>query len=443
MELLILIAYMIYAGGLPPLGDSHSRAGWLERDNARASVWERPVQTYERRRINVSENEKKALCEIFRNIENAYSNNNAELMARALACVSNQVDNLQDELYFKLTNGLDGILYRRFLGGGQLHQFSSPAEFEHFARLHTRMALFLGENHFRRNLYNGKVQWIEYRTLEVLKQYLRFFRDGGKNDFAIAAQRLLGEWTEHIESNEGFIRRCAYYDVDETRPLIQQGKLTPEQVRFGEFMTVCHLIKCGYTPKWLDEFYDTDGLRLKELYDAIVKAYVSNQEGAMQQAMKRVRNYWRNTNQRPYFDYDWLLKMHYEESFLNDVGKRQFKSSVELERFLALNAKLAYFLCGCEYKMGASPSDLELWKLERGTFVALKKYVDKFHDGEERELEAIVQKYLDAWIVHIDSDQSFTRRIFDFYKGKPEGGSSVVRVFIEHGYTPKWLNESK
>ncbi len=398
MNLLILIAYMVHAGGLSPLGKSHSRAGWLGLDNASARVWERPVQTYERRRIDVGESEKIALGEIFRDIENAYSNSNAVTMARAMSSVSNRVDNMQDELYIKLSNGLVGLFNERFLGGGQLHQFSSPAEFEHFARLHMGMALFLGGHHCRRNEYDGRPRWIEYRTFEVLKQYESFFRDDGKNDFAIVARRLLDEWAEHIESDEGFIRRCAYYDVDATRPLIQQGKLTPGEVRFSVFMTVCHVIKCGYTPKWLDEFYNAEGLRLRGMYDAIVGAYTNNQMGAMSRAMARVQNYWGRVNQRAYFDSDWLLEMFFDEYFINNNTPRRFESLSDFSRFLALNTEMAFFLCN--YDNGLSRTPIEPGKLKRKTIKMLKAYADQFHHEGRKDLEKIAQKYLGVWTTY-------------------------------------------
>ena len=443
MEVLIIL-YLVFAHQFSPQGERCHYPLQLERTNKHAVVWERPVQTYERKRIHVDEAEKELLRDRFRNIEYAYSNNSIEAMERAIACVSNRVDNIEDELYIKLSNGLVGLYSERFLNKGQLHQFSSPSEFEHFAQLHLEMALFLGESHYRRNEYYGQSPWLEYQTLEVLGKYLHCFSNEGRTDCATVARRLFDEWTTHIESNQGFVRRFAYHDVDITRPMIKLGKLTPEMVRLGVFVRVCDLIKCGYTPKWLDEFYDADGLKLRELYDAIVKAYVNNQEEAMLRAMTRVQNHW-GAKSRLYFDCDYLLELLYSESFLNEGSPRPFNSLAEFEQFLSLNTRMAYFLCGCEYKMGESHSDFTRGKLECKTYLALKKYADKFRTEGKKDFAAAAQKHLNAWVAYLESEHAFVYRLTYYYrdhgKNARDGVRTAVSELIKNGYTPKWLDE--
>ena len=117
------------------------------------------------------------------------------------------------------------------------------------------MALFLGNYSCKRNDY-GFVQtaWIEYGTFEVLKRYVDQFHDEGKKDFEAIAQKYLDNWILHIESDQGFIRRNAHYQMDMSWPAIELGKITREDARRGALTGANTLIKLGYTPKWLDEF---------------------------------------------------------------------------------------------------------------------------------------------------------------------------------------------
>ena len=209
-----------------------------ERQQENRAVAERiALKKFERylpKRIDIEEAEQLALKSIFRDIENAYTNYQVEAMAAAMAKVSNRN-------YFKSR-------------GGRRRQFGSPAEFECFVKAHTMAALFLGECYCRRNEYDGPLVCLEFETFEVLKEYVDQFRNAGMKDFEESAQVFMEKWIEHIESDQGFIRRCAHWQMDSYEIGIVRGQFSREEAIQWARNAAKPLILRGYTPKWLDEF---------------------------------------------------------------------------------------------------------------------------------------------------------------------------------------------
>jgi len=212
-------------------------------------------ERYLPKRIDIEEAEQLALKSIFRDIENAYTNYQVEAMAAAMAKVSNRIDRVQNQLYIDLHWGMEGFFSNYFKSRrGRRRQFGSPAEFECFVKVHTRAALFLGECYCRRNEYNGPLVCLEFETFEVLKEYVDQFRNAGMKDFEESAQVFMEKWIEHIESDQGFIRRCAHWQMDSYEIGIVRGQFSREEAIQWARNAAKPLILRGYTPKWLDEF---------------------------------------------------------------------------------------------------------------------------------------------------------------------------------------------
>ena len=217
MELLIIL-YLVFAHQSSPQGERCHYPLQLERTDERVIAWEKTIQKYEKKRIEIGEAEQQALRAIYRDIQVAYTNNQVEAMTRAMACVSNRVDNIPDALYRELAGGIEDLFCMQFRACKPRSAFDSLADFENFVALHTKMALFLGNYSCKRNDY-GFVQtaWLEYGTFEVLKRYVDRFHDEGKDDFEAIAQKYLDKWIAHIESDSGFIRRHAHFSMDMSR----------------------------------------------------------------------------------------------------------------------------------------------------------------------------------------------------------------------------------
>ena len=98
MNLLIILYFACQSLLSPPEGSRHHAWG-LNRTDARVIAWEKSVQKYEKKRIEIGETEQQALRAIYRDIQVAYTNNQVEAMMQAMACVSNRVDNIPNALY--------------------------------------------------------------------------------------------------------------------------------------------------------------------------------------------------------------------------------------------------------------------------------------------------------------------------------------------------------
>lgn len=409
MNLLILIAYIVYVGAF---GDAnggepsmkHRHVFGLDRTDERVIAWKKSVQKYEKRRIEVDVAEQLALKSIFRDIENAYTNYQIKAMSQAIANVSNRIDFVQDQLFSELNGGIERFWVERFLQGSLHRQFDKPAEFELFLTIHTKMALFFGDCLCRRNEYEwSKMLWIESRTFEVVKKLAdKYFKDG-RNELANVARKSLGAWIVHIESDKGFIRKLAHYHLEKSWPLIELGKITPERARIGACGDAITLIRSGYTPKWLDEFFDVDELALKAIYLDIERAYTNNQAEAMVQSMARATKHVGRIRDRPFFILDWGLMGLLERRFVNDRCIRPFDSEAELERFMSIHAELALFLFCCIDCDEDGNVNYPIRELKIHVLDMFRKYVNQFHREGKKDFETIAQKYLDKLNSPIES----------------------------------------
>lgn len=398
MELLIIL-YLAYAHLVHPLETRQHYPLQLDRTDERVIAWEKSVQKYKKKRVEIDETEQQALRVVYHDIQVAYTNNQVEAMTRAMACVSNRVDCIQDALYQELTGCMKDFCFVQFLACKPRSDFISSTDFECFVALHTKVALFLGDCDCKRNNYDFfQTAWIEYSIFEVLKKYVERFHNEGKKDFEVIAQKYLDNWIAHIESDLGFIRRYAHFDMDRSRLAVQVGWISLSGARGGAFSGVVPLIKRGYTPKWVDEFYDADELRLKSIYRDIQSAYTNNQIEAMTQAMARVPAHFGRADGRPYFDGDKYLEIFFDDHFINDGISRRFDSLPEFARFLALNTEMALFLCNYDKDLSRTP--IEPTELKRKTTKMLKGYVDELHREGRKDFERVAQKYLDIWTAH-------------------------------------------
>ena len=400
MNLLILIAYIVYVGVF-----GHANGHTCVNDRPRVRQFEEAQRArrefnekYNRTRIDVGETEQLALKSIFRDIENAYTNYQVEAMAAAMAKVSNRIDRVQNQLYIDLHWGMEGFLINYFIhgcGARRRIQFDSPAEFERFVATHTKMAFFLGECYLRRNDFESYIVCLDFEVFAALKKYADRFHGEGKKDLEEIARRYRDKWIEHIESEKGFTRRYAYFLMDSYEAEIIRGKCTREEAVKWARSSTDPLIKRGYTPKWLDEFFDADELALKAIYLDIERAYTSNQAEAMVQAMARAAEHVGRVRDRPFFVLDWGFIGLLERRFLNDGRLRPFGSQPELERFMSIHAEMALFLSRCIDCDAEGNINYPIRELKRHVLDMFRKYVNQFHREGKKDFEAIAQKYLD------------------------------------------------
>ena len=145
---------------------------------------------------------------------------------------------------------------RSFLRTDTLQEFARVEDFECFAWANIEVAMFFGRSCFRVKSFEIPICF-EYLTFLRFRKYREKFHAEGKKDLEQMAQRFMDLWIAHIESPEGFTRigvRALIRQRTELDEALRPGSGVSQKavIEFGRGMTR-GLIRCGYTPKWLDK----------------------------------------------------------------------------------------------------------------------------------------------------------------------------------------------
>ena len=411
----------------------------------------------------IAKEKENELKEFFAQITDAYTNRNYEIVRKQIANVPETLYGVTRQVYQDAITPfcsafMDEVLWKSggFLKNRPLPAFENAQELSTYLRVNTDVALFLGRTFIERREWRHPLDILESAALMQLGRYRRMYLHEGENDHVEVVDRFTREWQQHIESEDGFMRQYMWHVVDiyvyhrEHREMswrryrldTWQSKGQIFQIARGE---ATGLIEYGCTPRWLDEFYDDDYLTREKTYPEIEEAYTNNQVVAMKRAMTRVSNRHGSDYRRPFLKMDEHLIKLFKRNFIESGKIKQFDSLEACTRFMLANVEMALFLCGCEYKRGTGGVDFEMGEVECGTYMALRKYAEEFHNEGKSDFEAVVQKCLDTWIAHIDSNQAFLRGLTFYYKaynpGIRDGLPPAVNKLISNGCTPKWVDE--
>ena len=143
-----------------------------------------------------------------------------------------------------------------FLRTERLQDFTDAGVFERFAWVNTEVSMYYGRLYLRGRKFEILTCIEEFSFLRFRK-YKEKFHAEGKKDLEQVAQRFMDLWIAHIESPEGFTRiglRALVRKGTELSEAMRPGSGLPKKsvIDFGRGMTR-GLIRCGYTPKWLDK----------------------------------------------------------------------------------------------------------------------------------------------------------------------------------------------
>ena len=131
---------------------------------------------------------------------------------------------------------------------------------------------------------------------------------------------------------------------------------------------------------------------------------------------------------------------------------RQFEDVEDLEKYFTHNLGMIRFICDGETKRYSEYPVLIEWRV----LALLQKYRAFYRKLARVDMEKAVTRYLDEWIVHIESENGYTRRaawmqVSLQYRNIVEGRWSCEELFRwarrkafglnNCGYTPKWLDE--
>ena len=198
---------------------------------------------------------------VFTRMAEAYRHGDRDAL---LACMNELPDvatNIQDCVFAKLAAPVTDTLELDFLGlDGRiphgLKDFDSIQEFESYVRINLDVALFIGNIYLKRTQYDGPVAYLDSAVLKQLLLYKEKFHAGGQADLEKIADKVVDEWHEQIESENGFTRQYMWFQVDLQWATYNEGVRTVEQLSNFVKPYATGLIRLGYTPKWLSEFDD-------------------------------------------------------------------------------------------------------------------------------------------------------------------------------------------
>ena len=142
-----------------------------------------------------------------------------------------------------------------FLRTERLQDFTDAGVFERFAWVNTEVSMYYGRLYLRGRDFEILTCIEEFSFLRFRK-YKEKFHAEGKKDLEQVAQRFMDLWIAHIESPEGFTRiglRGLVRQRTELAEAVRPGGGVSQKavIEFGRGMAR-GLVRCGYTPKWLD-----------------------------------------------------------------------------------------------------------------------------------------------------------------------------------------------
>ncbi len=151
---------------------------------------------------------------------------------------------------------LGNVFDRSFLRCDPFTEFASPKEMKRYLNVILAIAKFFGDLDVNRNNLTF-AENKETLTYQRLQQVVRRCVSERRMDQLAVAEECLKHWIEHIESSDGFALKAARFvfrfDMEflpRTRPEVRVSQA--DALRHARSMAI-GLIRCGYTPKWLDE----------------------------------------------------------------------------------------------------------------------------------------------------------------------------------------------
>ena len=144
---------------------------------------------------------------------------------------------------------------RSFLRTDILQDFERVEDFVRFSWVNTEVSMFFGMLYARGREFDV-LTCLEELSFLRFRKYKEKFHTEGKKELEQMAQRFMDLWIAHIESPEGFTRiglRALVRKGTELSEAMRPGSGLPQKsvIEFGRGMTM-GLVRCGYTPKWLD-----------------------------------------------------------------------------------------------------------------------------------------------------------------------------------------------
>lgn len=202
--------------------------------------------------------ESNELVAAFAGIDEAYASGQVELVRQRASQIPNCVTNIADHLFLAMTHSYESRFSREFLDDGQVADYSDVKKLSRYLQLNIEVARLMGCLRVRRKGYSGCLRILDSRVLERLYCYRDKYIQEGRLDMQCCVMQHVNEWIDQIESEDGFTRRYMLFQLSLQYPRVVKGDWSYEYLLTTMRQEAGSLLKLGYTPKWLKEFYVGD-----------------------------------------------------------------------------------------------------------------------------------------------------------------------------------------
>lgn len=180
-----------------------------------------------------------------------YDNGDVEGLRTLSLEMPNCVTSMYNSVLLDLERPLLDVYYDKFLMQRGCDGYNGQ-DFARFVEINIEMALFLGDIELRRSPESSMLILLDCNVYKQLTGYRDAFFKSGQNELCEVAGKYLQDWCEHVESENGFMRRYMRRFLSLQEIAVGKGCLTVSQAIDGTRHHARKMISCGYTPKWLD-----------------------------------------------------------------------------------------------------------------------------------------------------------------------------------------------
>lgn len=205
--------------------------------------------------------DRKLLLQICEAIKQATSNGKAASLERYM----DSLRVFKDELTIDNVSSIDAALYRPlrdwFLWKKEMIDFQNADDFRWFARINLELTMYYAIKDVREKHLDYAAHKENGAYLSLRHYKYKFHKERNEELEALATD-FIEKWTRQIESSDGFIRQAARSNLlrnTEFAKTVWPGRESArETALLGARAMAAGLIRCGYRPKWLEEFRGSD-----------------------------------------------------------------------------------------------------------------------------------------------------------------------------------------
>ena len=224
----------------------------------------------ERGKTMLTEDQRSEYNTLFRDVAQAFHDERHDMLEAWRKTLPGRVESIPnaascDDLFNQFTRPFHHAIFKEFVWreSGMLRDFQTKGELERYLKTSFAAVRLLCDMYGRRKSYYGPFGILEANVLTKLKCYREKFDRSGRKDLSELVEKAMCQWTEQIESTNGYTRisTSAYVDVmarqwgrKRERELNGDTRTWADVLKLSIEVGAKNLIGAGYIPQWIDDF---------------------------------------------------------------------------------------------------------------------------------------------------------------------------------------------